>query len=267
VTEIQDEDPRAFATLYVWFVALMVHFVKKFGLPRDEPHYLVHGSPIHEPQIGIKVSHLRLLDPEVIETLQHALSSYPRWEIAYTVDMAGKDWPEMGLLIRKDSIIDGLLRRYFPPEYQSITYEGSRPGDIRDLIARSPTHPEFEPLFRQVDGALAAVAELKNLDREKSYSVLPEYPGGEKLLLIASAALMLPEIIAVLQYILRGFPAWTIMVMPDHIPQRDDIVMVVEVRHDEIVDRLDRSRLPPEYANLHYPGAHRAKPLGEAGAP
>jgi hypothetical protein len=237
----------------------------KFGLPRDEPQYLVHGSPIHEPQIGIKVSHLRLLDPEVIETLQHALSSYPRWEIAYTLDTAGEDWPEMGLLIRKDTIIDGLHRQYLPPEYQSITYEGSRPGDIRDLIARSPTHPEFEPLFRRVGGALAAHADLKKLDLDKSFFVIEEYPGGEHLLLVAQAEMMQPEMIAELQGILQGFPAWTIMVTPDHVPLQDDIAMVVEVRHDGIVDRLDRSRLPPEYANLHYPGARRERPLGEAG--
>jgi hypothetical protein len=259
-----DEDPEAFATLYVWFVALMSDFADKFRLTDGDAPYLVHGSPIHKPQIGIQVHHLTLLGPDVVGALQRVLESYPRWEIAYTVEMPGEDLPEMGLLIRKDIIIDGLKRQYLPIEHRSITYEGSRDGDISDLIARPLAHPEFEPLFREVECTLSRRADLES-PGQSAFMMFNEYAGGENLVLMAKAALMQPEMIAELQGILQGFPAWTIMVMPDHVPLLENIAMVVEVRRDEIVDRLDRSRLPPEYANLHYPGARRERPLGEAG--
>jgi hypothetical protein len=38
----------------------------------------------------------------------------------------------MGLTIRDHEIIDGLQRQYFPREFQSIRYRGSRPGTERD---------------------------------------------------------------------------------------------------------------------------------------
>jgi hypothetical protein len=44
----------------------------------------------------------------------------------------GKNWPEMGLIVRSHEIVDGLRRDLFPPEYQNIHYEGSRPGTDQD---------------------------------------------------------------------------------------------------------------------------------------
>jgi hypothetical protein len=62
------------------------------------------------------------------------LREFPDWEIMIGVSMpepAGP-WPDMGLTIRAHEIIDGLQRRYFPPEYRGIQYDGSRPGTDRD---------------------------------------------------------------------------------------------------------------------------------------
>lgn len=52
--------------------------------------------------------------------------------IAVYVPAVGKTWPDMGLTIRKNEIVDGLQRNHFPPEFQALHYEGSRPGTERD---------------------------------------------------------------------------------------------------------------------------------------
>jgi len=42
------------------------------------------------------------------------------------------DWPNMGISIRADEIIDGLQRQYFPTEFQDLAYEGARRGSVCD---------------------------------------------------------------------------------------------------------------------------------------
>jgi hypothetical protein len=76
-----------------------------------------------------------LLKPNIIKRLQHVLESYPGWEIVYQVSMPGPgdDWPNMCVIIRSREIVDFLQRQYFPPDYQSLHYEGDRP----------PTEAEF----------------------------------------------------------------------------------------------------------------------------
>jgi hypothetical protein len=91
--------------------------------------------------------------------------------------------------------------------------------------------------------------------------VFDDFRGYESLQMFASAALMQPDVIAELQGILRDFPNWVLLIYPGDTSGPEDMLMLLEVRHDEIVDRLDRSRLPPEYAKLRYPGARREKPL------
>jgi hypothetical protein len=78
---------------------------------------------------------LRLLDPEVIKTLQGLLHDFPGWEIFVAVDLrdgASETWPDMGLIVREYEIIDALQRQYFPPEFRDLRYEGSRPGTDRE---------------------------------------------------------------------------------------------------------------------------------------
>jgi hypothetical protein len=46
----------------------------------------------------------------------------------------------MGLVIRDDEIVDGLQRQYFPREFQTIKYEGSRQQGLRfgDVMYSGP---------------------------------------------------------------------------------------------------------------------------------
>jgi hypothetical protein len=43
-----------------------------------------------------------------------------------------KDWPNMGISIRANEIIDDLRREYFPTEFQDLAYEGARRGSVLD---------------------------------------------------------------------------------------------------------------------------------------
>jgi hypothetical protein len=78
----------------------------------------------------IEVHKLRMLDPALVRMLRMLLDELPDWEIVIAVDVPGTEnsWPKMGLIIRKNEVIDGLARGYFPSEFQRIAFEGSRPG-------------------------------------------------------------------------------------------------------------------------------------------
>jgi hypothetical protein len=81
-------------------------------------------------QQKVLVNKLSMLRPEIIEGLRKLLCDFPHWDIVVAVDLGGdgKDWPDMGLTIRANEIIDGLQRAYFPREFQSLHYEASRIG-------------------------------------------------------------------------------------------------------------------------------------------
>jgi hypothetical protein len=85
-------------------------------------------------QHKVEVQNLNLLDPKIVKSLQTLLGGFPDWEIMIAVALPGTEgiWPAMGLVIRRDEIIDGLQRQYFPKEFQNVRYEGSRPGTDRD---------------------------------------------------------------------------------------------------------------------------------------
>jgi hypothetical protein len=85
-------------------------------------------------QQKIFVNNLTMLEPRVITGLQRLLSDFPKWEIVVAVSLRGpaEKWPDMGLTIRRHEIVDGLQRGYFPLPFQSLRYEGSRPGTDRD---------------------------------------------------------------------------------------------------------------------------------------
>lgn len=80
------------------------------------------GQRRHE----IEIQNLNLLEPSIVKALQALLSGYPEWEIAIGVDVVTKHkgWPAMGVIVRRDEIVDGLQREYLPQELQSTTYEG-----------------------------------------------------------------------------------------------------------------------------------------------
>jgi hypothetical protein len=83
-------------------------------------------------QQKILIRNLNLLRPPIVKSLQKMLHEFPDWEIMLAVSMPGSGWPDMGLTIRAHEIIDGLQRRYFPSDFRSIQYEGSRVGTEKD---------------------------------------------------------------------------------------------------------------------------------------
>jgi len=102
---------------------------------RSEGDYWIVDRPYGYDQQKVYFSTLKMLAPPVVYSLQGLLNKFRGWEIFITVftrPPEGDSWPEMGLIIREHEIIDGLQRQYFPPEYQSIQYEGSRVGTDKD---------------------------------------------------------------------------------------------------------------------------------------
>jgi hypothetical protein len=93
-------------------------------------------------QHKIETSNLEMVKPVVVKLLQTLLQGYPNWDIAIAVGSPEKEnaWSAMGLTIRDDEIVDGLQRQYFPKEFQTIAYEGSRPQGSRfeDILFSNP---------------------------------------------------------------------------------------------------------------------------------
>ena len=101
---------------------------------RKEGDYWIIDEPYGLNQHNVYFHDLNLLQPRIIKALQNLLSEFPAWEIFVTIAIRpeGKSWPDMGLIIRKHEIVDGLQRQYFPAEFQNVQYEGSRQGTDRD---------------------------------------------------------------------------------------------------------------------------------------
>jgi hypothetical protein len=78
----------------------------------------------------IEIHKLRMLDPDLVKKLRGLLQELTGWEIVVAIDVPGTEgsWPPMGLIIRRDGIIDGLQREHFTSEFQNLRFEGSRPG-------------------------------------------------------------------------------------------------------------------------------------------
>lgn len=73
---------------------------------------------------------LDLLTPSIVKAVHRFLDDYSGWEIVLVVDVVEKEkeWPPMGVTIRKHEIIDGLQRQYLPARFQYFKIPGSRPG-------------------------------------------------------------------------------------------------------------------------------------------
>jgi hypothetical protein len=110
--------------------------LQRFGEEDDggeRKDYLLVDDNLGLRQHKIETSNLEMVRPVVVKLLRQLLIGYPNWEIVIAIGNPGKDkiWPAMGLVIRDDEIIDGLHRQYFPQEFQTIEYEGSRPQGSR----------------------------------------------------------------------------------------------------------------------------------------
>ncbi|MDB5502325.1 MAG: hypothetical protein JWR89_2227 [Tardiphaga sp.] len=78
----------------------------------------------------ICIFNLNLFSPDVVGDLHQLLGGIPDWTIVLVLDVpqSGKEWPPMGVTIRRNEIIDGLLRQYLPAPFRALQIPGSRPG-------------------------------------------------------------------------------------------------------------------------------------------
>lgn len=141
VANLIEEQGREWLALYSQIRALLQQFGKEDD-SSGEKDYLLVSDNLGLWQHRIETSNLAMVKPVVIKSLQKLLNGYPNWEIAITIGSPGKEksWPSMCLIIGDNEIIDGLQRQYFPEEYKTIEYEGSRPLGSRfgDVIYSQP---------------------------------------------------------------------------------------------------------------------------------
>ena len=131
--QLYQQQLEIFEQVYKKVVELLRRFGKHDSLLRLGDYSIYDGYWGH-PQVKVSVANLALLHPRVVKSMQQILTDFPDWEfvVAVTVRGPGETWPDMGLIVRAHEIVDGLQRQYFPKEFQSFEYEGSRRGTDRD---------------------------------------------------------------------------------------------------------------------------------------
>ena len=82
----------------------------------------------------VLVFSFKMIRPDIVRSLQRLLTRYPNWEIylGLAPNERPDDFPEMGITIRKNEIVDGLRREYLPPEFRDLQYEDARVGTAKD---------------------------------------------------------------------------------------------------------------------------------------
>jgi len=128
MAETYTEQERAWGILYARLEKILRRFGKSDGFGHAD--YWLLDDNWGPKQHKVHINKLKMLAPPIVKQLQSALKNFPDWEIVAAVglDGAGESWPEMGLKIRADGIVDELQRQYFPKQYQGLRYEGSRQG-------------------------------------------------------------------------------------------------------------------------------------------
>lgn len=120
--------------LYRRMTKVLDQYGVEYNFRTRKGDYWIIDEPYGFDQHNVYFNKLKMFAPKIVKELQGLLKQFPGWEIFVTayIKPEGKSWPDMGLVIREHEIVDGLQRQYFPPEYQSIQYEGSRVGTDRD---------------------------------------------------------------------------------------------------------------------------------------
>jgi hypothetical protein len=141
-TMSRDEYDRRQAEQYDIFERLYPRvdtLLERFGRPDFLPgqrhgDYSVHGDYREYPQVVVFVHNLKLLERPVVSALQELVKGFPGWRIDLMVGLWDhlKDWPNMGISVRANEIVDDLQRQYFPKEFQDLVYEGARRGAVYD---------------------------------------------------------------------------------------------------------------------------------------
>ena len=133
VIDNDEEQSSEWIALYGRITAELERFGKEdaFG---NADYWLLDDNYGTFAQHLLYINNLHLLTTPIVQRLRQVLSEFARWEIVVAIDVPGTGdaWPRMGLIIRQHEIIDGLQRDFFPPEYRSLAFEGSRLGTERD---------------------------------------------------------------------------------------------------------------------------------------
>ncbi len=125
---------KLWSELYRRMTKVLDQYGAKYDFRKREGDYWIIDEPYGLDQHNVYFHKLKMFEPGVIRELRDLLKEFSGWEIFVTasIDPDSDAWPDMGLIIREHEIIDGLQRQYFPPEYRSIQYEGSRVGTDKD---------------------------------------------------------------------------------------------------------------------------------------
>jgi hypothetical protein len=113
---IYNEQLDVFEQIYPRVDALMDRFGRPDFLPGQvHGDHMVHGDYGGYPEVVVFVHNLALLRPAVVDELQKLIKQYPGWQITVTVAPweRPRGWPNMGLYVGPNEIIDGLQRQYF----------------------------------------------------------------------------------------------------------------------------------------------------------
>jgi hypothetical protein len=131
----QNEQYAIFERLRKCVDKLLERFGRRDFMP-GQPFgdYSVHGDYNEYPQVGVFVGNLELLRSPVVNAVQQLLKEFPGWQIDLMVALLDhvKDWPNMGISIRSNEIVDDLQRQYFSTEFRDLTFEGARRGTVFD---------------------------------------------------------------------------------------------------------------------------------------
>jgi hypothetical protein len=133
-----DRRQNAQYAVFEYLCARIDKMLERFGRPDflpGQPHgdYHVYEDYSEYPQVVVCVENLELLRTSVVDVLQDLAREYPGWQIDLMVALRGhEDWPNMGISIRANEIVDDLQRQYFPAEFQNLAYEGARRGRVVD---------------------------------------------------------------------------------------------------------------------------------------
>jgi hypothetical protein len=130
----QEEEERRYDEQFEIFERLRIRIdilLEQYGEPDSLSglgDYSAHCDFRQSPQVKVSVGNLELLRPSIVYQLQGIVRDFPGWEIVYTVALEDhlEDWPNMGLYIQGNEILDTLQRQYFSEEYRDVQYSGSR---------------------------------------------------------------------------------------------------------------------------------------------
>jgi hypothetical protein len=130
---MQDDDDqgRTWEQLYGSVRDLLAQYGTDEATGRGD--YWINDDNYGWERIQIIVQNRATLRPDIVAKLRELLLNLPTWQITMAVDVPGKEkeWPRMGLTIRKHEIIDG-LRRDLMPELANVHFAGSRSGTEND---------------------------------------------------------------------------------------------------------------------------------------